>query len=99
MNLTKQVIHISEAQAASEFVSLLARVRAGAEVVIEHDSQPVAVVHGVPPARRTISESIALAKEHERKLGYTPTLDADFAADLEAIINSHREPLSPPPWD
>jgi len=97
--MTKHVIHISEAEAASEFASLLARVRAGAEVIIEHDSQPVAVVHGVPPVRRTISESIALAKEHEKKLGYTPTLDADFAADLEEIINSHREPLSPPPWD
>jgi antitoxin (DNA-binding transcriptional repressor) of toxin-antitoxin stability system len=93
------VIHISEKEAASDFPSLLARVRAGVEVVIEHDSQPVAVVHPVPPARRTISESIALAKAHAEKLGYTPTLDADFAADLEAVISSHREPLNPPAWE
>jgi hypothetical protein len=27
------------------------------------------------------------------------TLDADFAKDVEAAIESHREPLSPPTWD
>ncbi|HEX5483105.1 MAG TPA: hypothetical protein VFZ08_10830 [Terriglobia bacterium] len=93
------IIHISEADAASDFASLLARVRAGAEVVIERDSEPVAVVRPAPPVRRSISESIALAKTHASKLGYTPTLDADFAADLEAVINSHRDPLNPPAWE
>ena len=99
MGMSQTVIHISEEEAAKDFATLLVRVRAGAEVVIEHDSQPVAVVHPAQPARRTISESITLAKEHAKKLGYTPTLDADFAADLEAVINSHREPLNPPAWD
>lgn len=94
--MTQPVIHISEEEAAKDFATLLVRVRAGVEVVIEHNSQPIAVVHPAPPARRTISESIALAKEHAKKLGYTPTMDADFAADLEAVINSHREPLNPP---
>jgi antitoxin (DNA-binding transcriptional repressor) of toxin-antitoxin stability system len=99
MGMAHPVIHVSEEEAASDFTSLLARVRAGAEVVIEHDSRPIAVVHPAPTARRTISESIALAKAHAKQLGYTPTLDADFAADLEAVINSHREPLNPPAWD
>ena len=36
--MAKPVIHISEIEAASNFAALLARVRAGAEVVIEHDS-------------------------------------------------------------
>jgi hypothetical protein len=29
----------------------------------------------------------------------TATLDADFAADVQAFIDSHREPLNPPEWD
>jgi antitoxin (DNA-binding transcriptional repressor) of toxin-antitoxin stability system len=99
MSMAGPIIHISEEEAARDFAALLVRVRAGAEVVIEHNSQPVAVVHPTPPVRRSISESIALAKEHAKKLGYTPTLDAGFAADLEDVINSHREPLNPPAWD
>jgi antitoxin (DNA-binding transcriptional repressor) of toxin-antitoxin stability system len=39
------VIHISEAEAASNFPDVLARVRAGAEFVIESDKLPVAVIH------------------------------------------------------
>ena len=33
--MAERVIHISEAEAASNFADVLARVRAGAEVVIE----------------------------------------------------------------
>jgi hypothetical protein len=29
----------------------------------------------------------------------TATIDEDFAKDVEAAINSHREPLTPPEWD
>jgi len=39
-----------------------------------------------------------LAKAHAKELGYEPTMDADFAADVEEIINSHRKPLNPPAW-
>ena len=88
------VIHISEGEAASDFAGLLARVRAGAEVIIEHDSQPVAVMHAMPPARRTISECIALLPEDS-----TATVDPDFAKDVEAAIKSHREPLASLTWD
>jgi antitoxin (DNA-binding transcriptional repressor) of toxin-antitoxin stability system len=94
--MAKEVIHISEAEAASDFPSVLAHVRSGAEVVIEHNSQPVAVVS--PAALRPgrlLSESIALAEAR----GSTATLDGEFARDLEDIINSHREPLTPPAWD
>lgn len=94
MSMAPPVIHISEEEAAKDFAKLLVRVRAGAEVVIEHDSQPVAVVHPAPPAHRTISECIALLPEDS-----TATLDADFAKDVEAAIESHREPLNPPAWD
>ena len=98
--MAKHVIHVSDAEAAKNLRALLERVSAGAEVIIELDSRPVAVVRAAEaPAGRLLSESIALAKAHAKELGYEPTLDADFAADLEEIINSHRKPLEPPAWD
>jgi hypothetical protein len=48
--------------------------------------------------RRTISECIALAKAHEDELGQAPTLDPDFAADVEEIVRN-RKPRNPPAWD
>ena len=92
--MAKHVIHISAAEAASDFASLLDRVRTGAEIVIEHDARPVAVLHAAEPVRRTISECIALLPEDS-----TATIDADFAKDVEAAVESHREPLNPPAWD
>jgi antitoxin (DNA-binding transcriptional repressor) of toxin-antitoxin stability system len=98
--MAKDVIHISEAEAARDFESVMKRVRAGAEVVIEHDAHPVAVLRPAePPRGRLISESIALAKAHAKELGFEPVMDADFAADLKEIIESHRKPLNPPAWD
>ena len=93
--MVKNVIHISEAEATSDFASLMARVREGAEVVIEKDARPVAVVRPAEPHVRLLSDSLRLAREH----GSTATLDGDFARDLEEVINSHREPLNPPAWD
>lgn len=95
--MADRVIHISEAEAASDFASVLARVRAGAEVVIEtvDGKLPVAVVHSPVPARRTISECIALAKKHEEETGESPVLDPDFAADVEEIV-ANRKPWNPP---
>ncbi|MGC1298298.1 MAG: hypothetical protein WA869_24995 [Alloacidobacterium sp.] len=83
-------IHISAAEAARDFAGLLARVRAGAEVVIEDDASPAVVLRAAVarPVRR-LSESLRMAKEH----GSTATLDGGFARDLEAAINSHPEPL------
>lgn len=92
--MAKDVIHISEAEVASKFASLMARVRAGAEVIIEHDARPVAVLHPAEPVRRTIAECIALLPENS-----TATIDPDFVKDVEAAIESHREPLNPPAWD
>jgi antitoxin (DNA-binding transcriptional repressor) of toxin-antitoxin stability system len=93
-------IHISEADAARDFPALMARVRAGAEIVIESNARAVAVVR---PARdefrlRLLSESIALAKKHAEELGYEPRMDPEFAADLEEIIAS-RKPWNPPAWE
>ena len=41
--MEKHVIHISEAEAARDFAAVLARVRAGAEIVIE-GREPIVVV-------------------------------------------------------
>lgn len=93
-----RVIHVSEAEAEGNFGSLLDQVRAGAEVVIERDDRPVAVVRAAEPPRRTISECIALAEAHAKELGYEPSLDPDFAADMAEIL-SNRKPWNPPAWE
>ncbi len=91
-------IHISEADAARDFAGLMARVRAGAEIVIENGAVPVAVIHTPVPSRRSISECIALASKHEEETGEAPVLDPDFAADVEEIVAS-RQPWNPPAWE
>jgi antitoxin (DNA-binding transcriptional repressor) of toxin-antitoxin stability system len=93
--MAERLIHISEEEAAHNFADVLARVRAGAEVVIESGKVPVAVLRPAEPNVRLLSESLRLAKEHAS----TATLDEDFAKDVEAAIQSHREPLDPPAWD
>ena len=93
--MSKRAIRISEAEAANDFLSLLARVRAGAEVVIERDAEAVAVIRSAAPHVRLLSESLRLAKER----GSNVTLDGEFSRDLQAVVSSHREPLTPTAWD
>ena len=60
-------IHISEAEAARDFAGLMARVRAGAEIVIEKAASPAVVLRvATEPRGRLLSESIALAKTHSQ---------------------------------
>src|SRR5664279_2528329 len=72
--MADHVIHISEVEAASDFAAVLARVRAGAEVVIESEGGklPVAVIHPPVPPRRTISECIACCPRTRRR-SWMPT--------------------------
>lgn len=93
--MAKHAIRISDAEAAHDFPSLLARVRAGAEIIIERDAQAVAIMRPAEPPVRLLSESLRLAKES----GCHATLDGEFGRDLETIIGSRREPLNPPAWD
>lgn len=95
--MRKNVIRISETEAASDFSTLIARARSGAEVIIEDGEHQAVVLHIAEPVRRTISECIALAEAHENETGKAPILDADFADDVEAIL-SHRKPWNPPAW-
>lgn len=97
--MPKNVIHISESEAASDFALVMTRIREGAEVIIERGAEAVAVVRPADAVReRLISESIALAEAHAKELGYEPTMDPDFAADLEEIIKS-RKPRNISPWE
>jgi antitoxin (DNA-binding transcriptional repressor) of toxin-antitoxin stability system len=87
-------LHISEGDLAKDVRSILQRVETGAEIVIERDAQPVAVIRPAAPMRRRISECIALMPADS-----TATIDSDFAKDVEAAVAAHREPLEPPAWD
>jgi antitoxin (DNA-binding transcriptional repressor) of toxin-antitoxin stability system len=88
-------IRISEADAARDFAGLIARVRLGVEIVIENDAAPAVVLRAAEPARRSISESIAMAEARTRELGYKPVMDAGFAADLEEIVRNRKPRNSP----
>jgi len=92
-------VRITEAELARDLRAILAKVREGVEVVVEQDDRPVVVIK--PPSRpgRPISECIALAEAHELETGRPPRLDPDFAADVQAAIDAHREPLNSPEWD
>lgn len=97
--MAKHIIRVSDAQAANDFSSLLDEVRNGAEVVIEHDARPVAVVSPAEgPRYRLLSESIALAEAHAKEAGSEPTIDPEFSADLREIIKS-RKPRDLSAWD
>ena len=90
------VVHISRSEAASDFDGLMARAASGDEIHIETDARVVAkLLPADAPRLRLLSESLKILKER----GSTVTLDGDFGRDLEGIIHSHREPLSPPAWD
>ena len=90
---------MTEAEVVRDFSAVLERLKHGAEVVVEQDQRPVAVISPVKGPGRPIDECIALAKAHEAKLGYAPVPDADFAADVQAAIDAHREPLDASVWD
>ncbi|HEV2987300.1 MAG TPA: hypothetical protein VG759_02575 [Candidatus Angelobacter sp.] len=98
--MAKQIIHVSDVEAARDFPSLLTQVHDGVEIVIERDARPFAVIRPFGEARagRLLSESIALAEAHAKEQGCEPTMDADFAADLQEIINS-RKPRNLSKWD
>ena len=91
-------IRISGADAARDFAALMAKVRAGAEIIIEDGDLPPAILRSAVPAPRTISESIELARKHETETGEAPVLDPDFAEDVAEIVRN-RKPWTPPAWD
>jgi hypothetical protein len=91
-------IHISEAEAASNFSGLMAWVRAGAEVIIEGGSSRVRLSALPVRAGRLLSDSIRLAEAYSVSGGSEPALELDFAEDVREIV-SRREPRDVSAWD
>jgi antitoxin (DNA-binding transcriptional repressor) of toxin-antitoxin stability system len=92
------VVRITEADLARDLHAVLEKVQNGAEVVVERDNRPVAVIKTPQGPGRMISECIAIAKQREQERGYAVTLDPGFAADVEEIVRN-RQPWNPPSWD
>jgi prevent-host-death family protein len=88
MMAVMEPLHISEADLAKDIGAILERVQTGGEVVVERNAQPVAVIRPAEPVRRKISECIAMLPADS-----TATIDPDFAKDVAAAIESHRELL------
>ena len=91
-------IHISEADAVRDFAGLMAHVRLGAEIVIESEAARRGVMRPAVPdwPRRDCSPK---SSQPPKQRGSSALLDGGFARDLEAVVNSHPEPLNPPAWD
>lgn len=88
-------VHVTEAELARDVHAVLAKVREGIEVVIEKNSRPVAVIRAPEVKGRRISEVIAALDAS----GASAVVDEDFARDVEAAVNAHREPWNPPSTD
>jgi antitoxin (DNA-binding transcriptional repressor) of toxin-antitoxin stability system len=98
-NEVMATFRITEADLARDVHDVLKKVEAGNEVVVEREHRPVAVIRTAEGPGRDIDECIALAKAYEKKLGYAPTADAEWAADLQEFIDSHQDGLDTSAWD
>jgi antitoxin (DNA-binding transcriptional repressor) of toxin-antitoxin stability system len=94
-DMGREVVHLSQSEAIRDIAAILERVERGAEVVVERDERPVALIQPAPKPGRLLSECIALAEAHSSPA----TLDEGFGKDLEEIIERHREPLDSSRWD
>ena len=89
------IVHMSEAEVASDLHAVLARVQQGVEIVIEQDHRPVAVLRTSQPVGRMILEIVADLKARASNA----VMDDDFARDVEEGITAQRQPWNPPSWD
>ena len=82
------VIHVTEEEAARDLPALLAKARAGEEILIDSDLDSFALIptRGMPPKSRTISEAIRTAEAR----GPGILLDDQFGDDLEEIMRINR---------
>jgi antitoxin (DNA-binding transcriptional repressor) of toxin-antitoxin stability system len=87
-------LHMTEAELVRDIESVLEKVRQGADVVVEQDYRPIAVIRPVKGPGRPIDECIALAKARDSGA----TLDENFAKDLEETI-ANRQPLDTSVWE
>lgn len=88
-------LHMTEAELVKNITAVLAKVREGAEIVIEEDCRAIAVIKPSASGGRLISDILQDARQRNS----TITLDEDFGKDMEEIIASHQQPWNPPSWD
>jgi hypothetical protein len=88
-------VRITEAELAHDTHAVLAKVQAGAEIVVEQDHRVIAVIRSPLPKGRMLSECIALAEAR----GSGATLDEGFMKDVEEGIASRSQPWNPPSWE
>jgi antitoxin (DNA-binding transcriptional repressor) of toxin-antitoxin stability system len=93
--IKNMTVHMTDAELARDVPGVLAKVRQGVEVVIEQDSRPIAVLKSPEVKGRKISEVIAALEAS----GAHAVIDDEFARDVQAGINAHREPWNPPSWE
>jgi hypothetical protein len=88
-------VHMTESELAVNLHAVPASVRQGAEVVIEQDHVPVAIIQSAPVRGRLLSECIALAEAR----GTTAFPDEGFMKDVTDGIEQRTKPWNPPSWD
>ena len=86
---------MTENEMARDLHAVLVKVREGAEVVVEEDHRPVAVIHSPLVKGRLLSECIALAEAR----GTTAIPDEDFMKDVAEGIAERSKPWNPPSWE
>ena len=90
-------LRLTAAELARDLHAILIQVRdEGLEVIVTEGERAVAVIKAPEGPGRKLSECIAIAKAYETHLGYASMPDAEFAADVQAAIDAHPEPLNLP---
>lgn len=84
------IVHISEAEAAKDFPGLLSRVREGAEVVIDDETGPVAVMRSPEGLDPSMAATMARALRLRELRGEDLYIDSDFAADVAERIRNRK---------
>ena len=90
---------MTEAEVALNLHAVLERARQGDAVIVEQVDRPTVIIKTELTGGRNVEEAIVLAEAFEAKLGYAPVPDEDFAKDVQAFIDAHREPLDITAWD
>lgn len=62
-SMQNNIVRISDAEAVNEFQRLLDQVRQGAEVIIEHESHPVAILRPVEPQNAIVDILTGISQE------------------------------------
>ncbi len=81
-------VHMSEAELANNLHEVLSKVQQGAEIVIEQNHRPVAVLKPSQPVGRMSTEVLADLKAR----GSNAVMDEGFAQDIEDGIKAQHQP-------